>query len=91
MAVPSRNGNPVPWDSPGKNPGVDCHFLLQCRKVKSESEDAQSWTAAYQAPPSMGFSRQAHLQLHVTLVCEEGSIVLIERRGSSLPHTHTHP
>jgi len=33
---------PHPWDSPGKNTGVDCHFLLQCRKVKSESEVAQS-------------------------------------------------
>ena len=33
---------PPPWDSPGKNTGVGCHFLLQCRKVKSESEDAQS-------------------------------------------------
>ena len=30
-----------PWDSPGKNTGVGCHFLLQCRKVKSESEVAQ--------------------------------------------------
>ena len=33
---------PGPWDSPGKNTGVGCHFLLQCRKVKSESEVAQS-------------------------------------------------
>ena len=33
---------PHPWDSPGKNTGVGCHFLLQCRKVKSESEVAQS-------------------------------------------------
>ena len=31
-----------PWDSPGKNTGVGCHFLLQCMKVKSESEVAQS-------------------------------------------------
>ena len=31
-----------PWDSPGKNTGVGCHFLLQCVKVKSESEVAQS-------------------------------------------------
>ena len=31
-----------PWDSPGKNTGVRCHFLLQCMKVKSESEVAQS-------------------------------------------------
>ena len=104
-----------PWDSPGKSTGVGCHFLLQCMKVKSESEVAQScptlhdpmacclpgfsvhgilqarvlewvaisfskawkwkvkvkslsharllvtpWTAAYQAPPSMGFSRQEY-------------------------------
>ena len=33
---------PRPWDSPGKNTGVGCHFLLQCMKVKSESEIAQS-------------------------------------------------
>ena len=106
---------PRPWDSPGKNTGVGCHFLLQCMKVKSESEVAQlcltlkdpmdcslpgssihgifqarvlkwsaisfsnawkwklkvkllshvrllktPWTAAYQAPPSMGFSRQEY-------------------------------
>ena len=56
-----------PWDSPGKNTGVGCHFLLQCMKLKSEREVAQScltlatpWTAAYQAPPSMGFSRQKY-------------------------------
>ena len=33
---------PHPWDSPGKNTGVSCHFLLQCMKVKSESEVSQS-------------------------------------------------
>ena len=33
---------PYPWDSLGKNTGVDCHFLLQCMKVKSQSEVAQS-------------------------------------------------
>jgi len=33
---------PCPWDSPGKNTGVECHCLLQCMKVKSESEVAQS-------------------------------------------------
>ena len=50
-----------------KNTGVGCHFLLHCMKVKSESEVAQScptlsdpWTAAYQAPLSMGFSRQEY-------------------------------
>ena len=33
---------PRPWDSPGKNTEVGCHFLLQCMKVKSESEVVQS-------------------------------------------------
>ena len=33
---------PHPWDSPGKSTGVGCHFLLQCMKVKSGSEVAQS-------------------------------------------------
>ena len=97
-----------PWDSPGKNTGECCHFLLQCMKVKVKSCPtlinpmncslpgspvpgilqarllewvaisfsnagkgkvklkslsrvrllATPWTAAYQAPPSMGFSRQ---------------------------------
>ena len=58
---------PHPWDSPGKNTGVGCHFLLQCMKVKSEVKwlsraqlFATPWTAAYQAPPSMGFSRQEY-------------------------------
>ena len=31
-----------PWDSPGKNTGLGCHLLLQCMKVKSESESTQS-------------------------------------------------
>ena len=54
-----------PWDSPGKNTGVGCHFLLQCMKVKVKSLSrvqlsATPWTAAYQVPPSMGFSRQEY-------------------------------
>ena len=32
---------PRPWDSPGKNTGMGCHFLLQCMKVKRESEVAE--------------------------------------------------
>ena len=63
-----------PWDSPGKNTGVGCHLLLQCIKVKSESEVAQlcptrsdpmdcsppgsSWWAG--GLSSMGFSRQEY-------------------------------
>ena len=38
----SPPGSPQPWDSPGKNTGVGCHFFLQCMKVKSESQVAQS-------------------------------------------------
>ena len=61
---------PCPWDSSGKNTGVGCHFLLQCMKVRSESEVAQLCpTLRYpmdrspagicpaEIPPSMGFSR----------------------------------
>ena len=56
---------PCPWDSPGKNTGVGCPFLLQCMKVKVNSLSrvwllATPWTAACQAPPSMGFSRQEY-------------------------------
>ena len=40
---------PHPWDSPGKNTGVVCHFLLQCVKVKSESEVAESCLALSKA------------------------------------------
>ena len=56
-----------PWDSPGKNTGVGCHFLLQCMKVKVKVKSLSrvqllttAWTEAYQAPPSMGFSRQEY-------------------------------
>ena len=40
--IDSSHQAPRPWDSLGKNTGVGCHFLLQCTKVKSESEVAQS-------------------------------------------------
>ena len=114
-----------PWDSPGKNTGVGCHFLLQCRKVKSESEVTQPcldpmdcslpgssahgvfqarvlewgchfllhlqhsvlfivqlsttpWTAAYQAPPSVGFSRQQYWS-GVPLPSNEFLLLLLSR------------
>ena len=58
---------PRHWDSPGKNTGVGCHFLLQCMKVKMKVKSlsrvrllATPRMAAYQAPPSMGFSRQEY-------------------------------
>ena len=58
---------PSPWDSPGKNTGVGCHFLLNAWKWKVKVKSlscvrlfATPWTAAHQAPPSMGFSRQEY-------------------------------
>ena len=39
---PQPTSLPCPWDSPDKNTGVGCHFLLQCMKVKNESEVGQS-------------------------------------------------
>ena len=120
---------PHPWDSPGKNTGAGHHFLLQCMKVKSESEVAQScptlcdprdcsspgssvhgifpskstgmgchfllqcmkvkvkslsrvqllvtpWTAAYQAPPSMGFFQAR--------VLEWGAIAFSEKKSTNI-------
>ena len=58
---------PRPWDSPGKNTGVGCHFLLQCMKVKSESEVAQScptlrdpMDCSLPGSSILGFSRQEY-------------------------------
>ena len=61
----SPPGSPHPLYSPGKNTGVGCHFLLQCMKVKVKLLSrvqllVTPWTAAHQAPPSMGFSRQEY-------------------------------
>ena len=59
----SPPGSPVPGILQARTLGVGCHFLLQCMKVKSLSRvrlSAIPWTAAYQAPPSMGFSRQKY-------------------------------
>ena len=63
----SLPGSPTPGILQARTLGVGCHFLLQCMKVKNESEVAQScptlatpWTAVYQASPSMGFSRQEY-------------------------------
>ena len=78
---------PRPWDSPGKNTGVGCHFLLQCMKVKVKSLShfrlfVTPWTVAHQAPPSTGFPRQEYWSgmplpsPHITLL---SSICLIRR------------
>ena len=70
---------PRPWDSPGKNTGVGCHFLLQCMKVKSESEVAQlsdsatPWTAAHQAGSSVRGMSQATILEWVAVSFSRGS------------------
>ena len=58
---------PRPWDSPGKNAGVGCHFLLQCMKVDSKSEVTLScrtlrnlMDCSLPGSSSMGFSRQEY-------------------------------
>ena len=54
---------PRPWDSPGKNTGVGCHFLLQCMQMKSGREVAQSCLTLsdpLDCMGSMGFSRQEY-------------------------------
>ena len=59
----SPPGSSVHGIFPGKSTGMGCHCLLQCMKVKSLSRVrllATPWTVAYQAPLSMGFSRQEY-------------------------------
>ena len=79
-----------PWDSPGKNTGVGCHFLLQCVKVKNESEVSQScptlrdpMDCSLAAPPSMGFSRQEYWNgvlfcLTPLQICADKSLVFLK-------------
>ena len=79
-----------PWDSPGKNTGVGCHFLLQCMKVKSKSEVAQSCpTLSDPMDHSLpGFSVHGILQARVlewtAIACSKGFF-----RPNIQPHPHT--
>ena len=91
---------PRPWDSPGKNTGVGCHFLLQCMKVKSQSEVTQScptlatpWTEAFQAPLSMGFSRQKYWS-GVPLPSPKSEFKILNSVSAVeilITHNHSHP
>ena len=75
-----------PWDSPGKNTGVGCHFLLQCRKVKSEREVTQLCLTLRDpmdcSPP--GSSIHGIFQARIP-----EWIALPSSRGSSLPRDRT--
>ena len=83
---------PRPWDSPDKNTGVGCHFLLQCVKVKSLSRVrlfVTPWTAAHQAPLSVGFSRQEYwsgVPLPSPLLTRDLSLSTSRRRAESQSH-----
>ena len=74
---------PHPWDSPGKNTGVACHFLLQYMKVKSESEVAQSCVILHNpmdcSPPGSSFHG-----IFQARVLDWGAIAF------SSPHMHGH-
>ena len=79
---------PRPWDSPGKNTGVSCHFLLQCMKVKSQSEVAQSYLTPSDpmdcSPP--GPSVHGIFQARVL----EWGAIAFSREAARQAHTHTH-
>ena len=81
---------PCPWDSPGKNTGVGCHFLLQCMQVKSESEVTQ-WYLTLSDPMDCsppGFSIHGLFQARVlewgAIAFSEEAIRYLESIGSAL-------
>ena len=73
---------PRPWDSPGKNTAVGCHFLLQCMKVKSESEIAQSWPTLCD-PTDCSLPGSSIHGISQTRVLKWVAITLSERRLST--------
>ena len=92
---------PRPGDSPGKNPGVGCHFLLQCMKVKSESEVTQSCPTLRDpmdcSPP--GSSAHGIFQARVLYLClnntysilaQEHSFMLSNPKGRTAFEANSH-
>ena len=86
---------PRPWVSPGKNTGVGCHFLLQCMKVKSESEVAQSYPTLSDPMDSSSPGSSVH-GIFQARVLEWGAIAVYRvakswtwlKRLSTAQHTH---
>ena len=72
-----------PWDSPGKNTGVGCHFLLQCMKVESESEVAQSCPTLSDPMDCSPPGSSIHGILRATAL-EWGAIAFSNLRGAEL-------
>ena len=79
-----------PWDSPGKNTGTGCHFLLQCIKVKSESEVAQS-CPTLRDPMDCSLPGSSVHGIFQARVLEWGCHCLLRvfHEGKEI-HTHTH-
>ena len=69
---------PRPWDSPGKNTGVGCHFLPQCMKVRSESEVAQ-WCPTLSDPMDCSLTGSSVHGIFQARVLEWGAIAFSER------------
>ena len=75
-----------PWDSPGKNTEVGCHFLLQCMKVKSESEVAQSYLTLSD-PMDCSLTGSSVHGIFQARVLEWGAIAFCERKSLPLSKT----
>ena len=78
------NRLPGPWDSPGKNTGVGCHFLLQCMQVKSESEVAQS-CSTLRDPMDCSLPGSSVHGILQARVLEWGAIAFSKREGREVP------
>ena len=76
---------PCPWDSPGKNTGVGCHFLLQCMKMKSESKVAQS-CPTLSDPMDCSLPGSSVHGIFQARVLEWGAIVFSHTYGEYLLH-----
>ena len=90
---------PLPWDSPGKNTWVGCHFLLQCMKVRSKSEVAQSCLTLSDSmdcsPPGSsthGIFQARVLEWGAIAFSRAGEPQLLkpERSRTSAPHKRSH-
>ena len=78
---------PCPWDSPGKNTGVGCHFLLQCMKVKSEREVAQ-WYPTLSDPMDCNLPGSSIHGIFQARVLEWGAIVFSKSTLSHIQNKH---
>ena len=79
----------LPWDSPGKNTGVGCHFLLQCMNVKSESEVSGSYPTL-RDPMDCSLPGSSLQGISQARVLEWGAIAFSRARRHPLLYPHNH-